>query len=140
MTWLVFYSLIDWVSFYCMQANPEKFQAIAVGKKLIKIHPAFNVGSVNIVDYGSLYRFLVLTTTSQGSKFLKIDLAQFSGQKRFDFRIVRTTLLQHLSRLGMSVTTQGGSGRQDVTGSRRKMSKFRFVLLNVFVFGRIKTQ
>ena len=83
-----------------MQANPEKFQAIAVGKKMIKIHPAVNVGSVNItreeVVNGSIYKFLVLTTTSQGSKFLKIDLAQFSGQKRFDFRIVRTTLLQHL--------------------------------------------
>ena len=39
-----------------------------------------------------------------------------------------------LSRLGMSVTTQGGSGRQDVTGSRRNISKFRFVLLNVFCF------
>ena len=38
------------------------------------------------------------------------------------------------SRLGMSVTTQGGSGRQYVTGSRRNISKYRFVLLNVFRF------
>ena len=27
-----------------------------------------------------------LTSCSQGAKFLKIDLAQFSSQKRFDFR------------------------------------------------------
>ena len=39
-----------------------------------------------------------------------------------------------LSRLGMSVTTQGGSGRQYVTGSRRNLSKYRFVLLNVYRF------
>ena len=39
-----------------------------------------------------------------------------------------------LSRLGMSVTTQGGSGRQYVTGSRRNISKYRFVLLNVYRF------
>ena len=39
-----------------------------------------------------------------------------------------------IARLGMSVTTQGGSGRQDVTGSRRNISKFRFVLLNVYCF------
>ena len=39
-----------------------------------------------------------------------------------------------LTRLGMSVTTQGGSGRQYVTGSRRNISKYRFVLLNVYRF------
>ena len=38
------------------------------------------------------------------------------------------------ARLGMSVTTQGGSGRQYVTGSRRNFSKYRFVLLNVYRF------
>ena len=38
------------------------------------------------------------------------------------------------ARLGMSVTTQGGSGRQYVTGSRRNLSKYRFVLLNVYRF------
>ena len=38
------------------------------------------------------------------------------------------------SRLGMSVTTQGGSGRRYVTGSRRNISKYRFVLLNVYRF------
>ena len=42
------------------------------------------------------------------------------------------TMLQSL--LGMSVTTQGGSGRQYVTGSRRNLSKYRFVLLNVYRF------
>ena len=34
-------------------------------------------------------------------------------------------------RLGMSVTTQGGSGRQFVTGPGRNIFKYRFVLLNV---------
>ena len=33
-------------------------------------------------------------------------------------------------RLGMSVTMQGGSGRQYVTDPRRNISKYRFVLLN----------
>ena len=40
-------------------------------------------------------------------------------------------------RLGMSVTTQGGSGRQYVTGPRRNISKYRFVLLNVYPFREI---
>ena len=34
----------------------------------------------------------------------------------------------------MSVTTQGGSGRQCVTGPGRNTSKYRFVLLNVYRF------
>ena len=37
-------------------------------------------------------------------------------------------------RLGMSVTTQGGSGRQYVTGPGRNISKYKFVLLNVYPF------
>ena len=41
------------------------------------------------------------------------------------------------ARLGMSVTTQGGSGRQYVTGSGRNISKYRFVLLNVHRFWEI---
>ena len=39
-----------------------------------------------------------------------------------------------VSRLGMSVTTQGGSGRQCVTGPGRNIPKYRFVLLNVYRF------
>ena len=39
------------------------------------------------------------------------------------------------TRLGMSVTTQGGSGRQCVTGPGRNIPKYRFVLLNVYRFG-----
>ena len=38
------------------------------------------------------------------------------------------------SRLGMSVTTQGGSGRQCVTGPGRNIPKYRLVLLNVYSF------
>ena len=36
--------------------------------------------------------------------------------------------------LGMSVTTQGGSGQQCVTGPRRNISKYSFVLLNGYRF------
>ena len=43
--------------------------------------------------------------------------------------------VQCVSRLGMSVTTQGGSGRQCVTGPGRNIPKYRFVLLNVYRFG-----
>ena len=41
-----------------------------------------------------------------------------------------------VSRLGMSVTTQGGSGRQYVTctGPGRTISKYRLVVLNVYRF------
>ena len=48
--------------------------------------------------------------------------------------------LESYPRLGMSVTTQGGSGRQCVTGPGRNTSKYRFVLLMCIVFGRLKTQ
>ena len=46
--------------------------------------------------------------------------------------ILYDVLLTVKARLGMSVTTQGGSGRQCVTGSRRNISKYGFVLLNVY--------
>ena len=42
---------------------------------------------------------------------------------------------KYMSRLGMSVTMQGGSGRQCVTGPGRNIPKYRFVLLNVYRFG-----
>ena len=38
----------------------------------------------------------------------------------------------------MSVTTQGGSGRQCVTGPGRNIPKYRFVLLNVNRFWETK--
>ena len=40
--------LIDWFCFNCMQANPNKFQAIAVGKRTHEKSPTFNFGSINI--------------------------------------------------------------------------------------------
>ena len=40
--------LIEWFNFNCMQANPDKFQAIAVGKKTYAKEPVFNIESVNI--------------------------------------------------------------------------------------------
>ena len=42
--------------------------------------------------------------------------------------------LDLISSLGMSVTTQGGSGRQYITGPGQNLSKYRFVLLNVYRF------
>ena len=41
-------SLISWFDFNCMQANPDKFQAIAVGKKTHDKQPVFNIGNINI--------------------------------------------------------------------------------------------
>ena len=40
--------LIDWFSFNCMQANPDKFQAMAVGRRTHCTSPVFNIGNVNI--------------------------------------------------------------------------------------------
>jgi hypothetical protein len=40
--------LIEWFNFNCMQANPDKFQAIAVGKKTYAKEPGFNIESANI--------------------------------------------------------------------------------------------
>ncbi|KAK3101622.1 hypothetical protein FSP39_004953 [Pinctada imbricata] len=41
--------LIDWFTFNCMKANPEKFQAIAIGKKTFNKETVFNLkGDINI--------------------------------------------------------------------------------------------
>ena len=40
--------LIKWFSFNCMQANPEKFHAITVGKNIYDKNPIFNIGDANI--------------------------------------------------------------------------------------------
>ena len=40
--------LIDWFHVNCMQANPEKFQAIAVGKKSAERSPSFRIGDINV--------------------------------------------------------------------------------------------
>ena len=40
--------LIDWFGFNCMQANPNKFQAIAVGKRTREKSPSFKFGSFYI--------------------------------------------------------------------------------------------
>ena len=37
--------LIDWFSFNCMQANPDKFQAIAVGQRTSKKHATFEINN-----------------------------------------------------------------------------------------------
>ena len=57
-------------------------------------------------------------------------------ENRIDLEIIEICFIYQtpISRLGMSVTTHGGSGRQCVTGSRRNISKYRFVLLNVYRF------
>ena len=43
--------LIDWFCFNCVQANPNKFQAITVGKRTHEKSPTFNFGSINITCY-----------------------------------------------------------------------------------------
>jgi hypothetical protein len=40
--------LIDWFTFNCMQANPDKFQAIAVGNKTHAKTPVFKIESAEI--------------------------------------------------------------------------------------------
>ena len=40
--------LIDWFSLNCMQANPDKFQAIAAGKRMHEKSPSFQLGSIDI--------------------------------------------------------------------------------------------
>jgi hypothetical protein len=40
--------LIDWFKFNCMQANPDKFQAIAVGNKTHAKKPVFKIDSAEI--------------------------------------------------------------------------------------------
>ena len=52
----------------------------------------------------------------------------------YDHRQVKQNIVGPHTRLGMSVTTQGGSGRQYVTGPGRNISKYRFVVLSVYRF------
>ena len=40
--------LIEWYNINCMQANPDQFQAIAVGKKTYSKEYVFNIESANI--------------------------------------------------------------------------------------------
>jgi hypothetical protein len=40
--------LIDWFKFNCMQANPDRFQAIAVGNKTHAKTPVFKIESAEI--------------------------------------------------------------------------------------------
>ena len=51
--------LINWFHFNCMQTNPEKFQAIAVGKKSFDKSPIFQIGTANIscVDIDFMLNF-----------------------------------------------------------------------------------
>jgi hypothetical protein len=70
--------LIDWFNFNCMQANPDKFQAIAVGNKTHAKTPVFkNVVNKNFKKQGAKYRalrypFLYISPTAEIS--LKFDL------------------------------------------------------------------
>ena len=41
-------TLIDWFHFNCMQANPDKFQALAVGKRTHDKQPVFSIQGINI--------------------------------------------------------------------------------------------
>ena len=37
-----------------MKANPDKFQAIAIGKKTLDINPVFNIGDIDIIPENSV--------------------------------------------------------------------------------------
>ena len=67
--------------------------------------------------------------------YLSIYLSTVTDSHRLEHYNARYNKKQRLdTRLGMSVTTQGGSGRQYVTGPGRNISKYRFVVLNVYRF------
>ena len=42
------YWFLEWFGFNCMQANPDKWQAIVVGEKTFKISPSFNIRNSTI--------------------------------------------------------------------------------------------
>ena len=64
--------LIDWFKFNCMQANPDKFQAIAVGNKTHAKTPVFKIDSVEI-------------TCDEVVKLLGIDI---DYQLNFNYHII----------------------------------------------------
>ena len=41
--------LIDWFTFNCMQANPDKFQAIAIGKRTASKNLSLDISNANIM-------------------------------------------------------------------------------------------
>ena len=68
------------------------------------------------------------------AQFGPSDFVVHSLEILVDKLATRTNSAFSSSRLGMSVTTQGGSGRQCVTGPGRNIPKYRFVSLNVYRF------
>ena len=46
--WTALTTLHDWFDINCMQANPEKFQALAIGKKTFDKKPVFEINDVKI--------------------------------------------------------------------------------------------
>ena len=87
--------LIDCFCFNCMQANPNKFQAIAVGKRTHEKSPTFNFGSINIT-YGAVVELLGididfrLSFDNHISNICKKETAQQLGQlKRIGNRLSR---------------------------------------------------
>jgi hypothetical protein len=65
--------LIDWFKFNCMQANPDKFQAIAVGNKTHAKTPVFKIESDEI-------------TCDEVAKLLAIDV-----DYQLNFNYLKTT-------------------------------------------------
>ena len=51
--------LIDWFCFNCMQAKPNKFQAIGVGKRTHERSPTFKFGSIEITCDEEVKRLFV---------------------------------------------------------------------------------
>ena len=69
-----------------------------------------------------------------GPRATTVNIRLTDCSKMHDNRSILFFIKTGKSRLGMSVTTQGGSGRQCVTGPGRNIPKYRFVLLNVYRF------
>lgn len=87
--------LIDWFHINKMQANPEKFQAIALGKPTYDKKPSFNIGSAQI-------------TCEKVVKLLGVDI---DYKLTFDFHIQdlckkAATQINVLKRMGNRLTQQ----------------------------------
>ena len=85
--------LIDWFTENCMQANPSKFQAIAVGSKTFNKHPVFTINTANII-------------CEETVKLLGIDI---DYKLNFDFHITNicrkaAQQLNILKRIGHNLT------------------------------------
>jgi hypothetical protein len=87
--------LIDWFKFNCMQANPDKFQAIAVGNKTYAKTPVFKIDSaeitcdevVKLLIFSNLEVLLLLQKCHAKGQKLKLDKINKTHAKTPVFKI-----------------------------------------------------